>query len=508
MSAALKAHPAEAPADRPNRAALLRKLFAPVDAGGLAYFRVIYGLIVLAWVIYYFRGGYIDRLYIDPSMRFTWPGFSWVKPWPGAGMRGHFLVMGVLAAFVVAGFLYRVCALLLALAISQLFLIDKTNYQNHYYLMTLVSWLMVLVPANRAASLDAVQRAARGPSTVPAWSIWLLRFQVGVPYFFGGIAKIDSDWLQGQPMRMVLSGKGWYPVIGQYFTEEWMVQCFVWGGLLFDLLVVPGLLWRRTRPFAFAVALMFHLLNATLFHIGIFPWFMMLATVVFFPPDWPSRMFGHARRAANAAAVPSLTFRQRLFAGLLTAYVGMQVVVPLRYHLYDGNVNWTERGHYFSWHMLLRGKKCAVRVFVTDSDTNKTVIANMRNYLTVTQAVRMAREPEMLRVFAHRVAADFRAQGVRNPRVYVIALVSLNGRKPQLMIDPNVDLASEAFSLRRPDWILRQTEPLSHDHFDASLPQWEQHVQLPKLPFESQQAYEKRTSGPQARRSDASLVNR
>ena len=69
-----------------------------------------------------------------------------------------------------------------------------------------------------------------------------------------------------------------------------MVYLFSYGGLLLDLFAVPLLLWPRTRNLTYAVTLGFHLMNAQLFNIGMFPWFMICATLLFFPPDWPRRV--------------------------------------------------------------------------------------------------------------------------------------------------------------------------------------------------------------------------
>src|SRR5436190_7133025 len=56
--------------------------------------------------------------------------------------------------------------------------------------------------------------------------------------------------------------------------------------LIFDLLVVPFLLNRKTRLPAFIIAIVFHLINAKIFEIGIFPWLMIALTTIYFSPDW------------------------------------------------------------------------------------------------------------------------------------------------------------------------------------------------------------------------------
>jgi hypothetical protein len=68
----------------------------------------------------------------------------------------------------------------------------------------------------------------------------------------------------------------------------------------------------------------------------------------------------------------------------------------------------------------------------------------------------MTIRPELIRQFAHHLA-DEAGPGTR---VYAHALISLNGRRPQLMVDPNVNLAAESATLGTPSWIVALHEPL------------------------------------------------
>jgi hypothetical protein len=62
-------------------------------------------------------------------------------------------------------------------------------------------------------------------------------------------------------------------------------------------------------------------------------------------------------------------------------------------------------------------------------------------------------------------------------------LASLNGRKPQLLIDPAVDLAAQPrFAFHR-SWILPLHEPLRVEPWKIPLNEWERYVELPNLPF-------------------------
>ena len=471
-------------ASRVEKAGFLRRLcaalFEPVDISFLVFFRIVFGGIIV-WEAYrYFTHGWIDRYFVNPAVNFTYYGFSWVKPWPGRGMYVHFFVLGLAAACVMVGFLYRFAAPVLFLTFTYFFLLDQTRYMNHLYLICLISFLMCFLPAERAFSVDALLRRKIRSDVVPAWTLWLLRAQVGIPYFFGGVAKLNNDWVRGgQPMRIWLSPLTRVPAFGHIFASDFVVYGFVIGGLLLDLLVVPLLLWRRTRPFAFAAAVAFNLINALIFDIGIFPWLMLGALLLFFPPDLvrrfarsfmstedPARTLTKPNVAAKPQTVTeansytSLSIWQKVVAGLLAAYLGVQLILPLRHYLYPGNVSWTEEGHNFSWHMKLRTKGGEAVFTVTHPASGQTWTIKPATYLESHQVQKMITKPDLLVLFAHHLAEEKRREGYADVEVRARVMVSLNGRQPQLLIDPNVDLAREEVSLLPARWIVPLTTPL------------------------------------------------
>jgi len=250
--------------------------------------------------------------------------------------------------------------------------------------------------------------------------------------------------------------------------------------LLLDLLVVPLLLWRRTRPFAFAAAILFNLMNAVIFEIGIFPWLMLGALLIFFPPDFvrrfarafmsPGEEFDDAEKASQSSAKPKvvaqrtsyspLTSSQKVVVGLLAAYLVVQIVLPLRHFLYPGNVSWTEEGHNFAWHMKLRTKGGQAVFTVTDPRTGQTWSIKPEDYLESHQVMKMTTKPDLLVLFAHHLAEEKRREGHDDVEVRARVMVSLNGREPQLLIDPSVDLANEQVRLLPTPWIIPLTTPL------------------------------------------------
>ena len=130
-------------------AALLRRLFAPVDIAPLVLARIAFGVLMVIEVIQYFVNDWIGRCYIEPSFLFAYPGFGWVHPLPGAGMYWLFGALGVLAAMIAVGRFHRIAALLFAIGITWVFVLDQTHYLNHMYLIC----LFALQLATQAASL-------------------------------------------------------------------------------------------------------------------------------------------------------------------------------------------------------------------------------------------------------------------------------------------------------------------------------------------------------------------
>ena len=467
----------------------VRWLSSPVSAYSLIAFRVAFGLMLAFWVVDYLRTDRVRLLCAPDVFHFTYQGFSWVRPWPGNGMVIEFVAILLAAILMAAGAVYRAAALVFAFGFTHFFLIDRTNYQNHYYLILLLSWLMVLLPVNRLAALDVLNGSVTRSETVPRWCLLLLQFHIGLPYFFGGIAKIEGDWLSGDPMRNMLMTQSWAIIANSWFDPQLVSSALTWGGLLFDLLIVPAVLWQRTRMAAFLLAIVFHVCNSFLFSIHVFPWLMIAATTVFFAADWPRRLLPKQSSGpfdsvpGGNAIVESVSIRSGLVLSALLLYCGFHVLWPLRHLMYEGNTGWTERGHYFSWRMMLRGKTVGIRYYLTNPETGETLQADIRDFLNPEQQIKFVKDPEMILDLAHGLADEYRRRTEKSMEVRALVLASLNGRKPQLLIDPAVNLAAEPKGWRRRRWIMPLTEPRRTDPWTVPLNEWEHHVDLPDLPF-------------------------
>jgi len=439
------------------------KMFGSVDVAILVYFRIIFGSIMLWEVIRYFGNDWISAYWIEPAYNFTFYGFDWVKPLPGDGMYFLFVALVILSIFMIIGFKYRIAATLFFFGFAYVFLLEQTNFLNHFYMIALVSFLLIFVPAHRTLSIDSWLNKKQHSDYAPYWSLWILKFQIAIVYFFGGIQKISWDWLHGEPLRSWLSQNTHFPILGSFFTEEWMVYSFSYGSMILDLVAIPLLIWKKTRLLVFGILIVFHLINSQLFSIGIFPWFMILAALIFFDPSWP-RFNKWTKSSSNP--IPkiksSFTKNQKVIFALIMIFIIFQTTMPLRQYFYPGDPNWTEEGHNFSWTMKLRDKQTtSFRIDAFDPSTGKSWVVNPLYDLSVRQIWALSQDPDSMVQYAHFIEDRLKEQGIsEDVEIRMESLVSLNGRESELLIDPNIDLTKQEPTLLPKSWIIPYTNEL------------------------------------------------
>jgi len=452
----------------------------PTDAAWLAALRFLLGATLLVSMLRFIAYGWIDLLFVTPRFHFKYWGFSWVQALPPSWMHALFYALAVLSACMALGLWFRLTTLLFALGFAYLQLIDVTTYLNHYYLATLLVVLLLLSPAARSWSLDTWRRPARlQPHIAKGW-LYLFRFQVGVVYTFAGLAKAEPDWLlHAMPLRIWLGSKTDMPVVGQLFLFEDAALVMSWAGFLFDATIIWWLMWRRTRVLAYVALIGFHVLTRALFPIGMFPVIMVVSALVFFPPSWPRPLLARAGRGAQRLfsrswlelaplATPSTGSSgagrrgRQLLTALVVSYACLSVALPLRHWLYSGSVLWHEQGMRWSWRVMVREKNGLVTFHVRDPGTGASWQVPPRRYLTRLQEREMSGQPDLILQLAHQIRDDYSARLGHRVEVRAEALVSLNGRRSALLIDPNVDLAAIQDSMAAASWITaspRQAPP-------------------------------------------------
>jgi vitamin K-dependent gamma-carboxylase len=462
-----------APSSDPR--SLVERALAPVDAAALAAFRIAFGLLVACGALRFIANGWVEALFIAPRFHFKYWGFEWIRAWPAWAMHLHVGLVAALGVLVAIGLFYRVAIVLLFMAFTYLELIDVSTYLNHYYLVSLLALLLCTLPANALWSVDSARKPQLRRTRVPALSLWILRLQVGVVYFFAGLAKLGPDWLEGaQPLNIWLRARADFPWIGELFRHPSAAYVMSWTGFLFDISIPLWLSIAKTRAYAYLAVFGFHALTGSLFPIGMFPIIMVTSALVFFPPDWPRRFlravacglpialrFASPPTRANVGMVPVTVNRfGKATVAAACAYAVIQFAVPLRHRLYGGDVLWHEQGMRWSWKVMVREKNGAVTFVVRVPSTGRNFHVMPRKYLTNAQEREMSGQPDLILQLAHRIRDDFHASGHADAEVYADALASLNGRPAARLIDPAVDLGRVADGLSVADWILpRPTTP-------------------------------------------------
>lgn len=395
-----------------------RALAEPVNATAYSIFRSIFGLLLFVEMLRYLGYGWLRVLYIEPSFHFGILAAAprSMTPFVVYATAGTVALSGLGVASHIAR---RFFATLLTISFTAFLLLDlsHTLELNHLYLADLVALLLAVAPAPRSGR-------------VPYWTVGVLQFQMLLVYAFAGIAKLNGDWLSGHPMTELLPPNG-----------HELALLISYGGLVFDLAIGPLLLWRRTRRQAVLAAVAFHAANAYLFHIGIFPILASALTALF----W----------AYSPTASPSTkpTVSRATVAGV-GVYALLQIALALRPFSFKGDPSWTENGNYGSWRLMISDKvPTFFSVEILDPTSLQSSIYDPRQELTDAQLRSVAIRPELIRIYARHVATVMTTTlGVR-PEVRITSRIRLNGRAAQDLIDPERDVASEAFAWDHYDWV-------------------------------------------------------
>lgn len=416
-----------------------------VPSDSTVAFRIAFGSLVAISMARLLWRGWVGEFYLAPRHHLTYPRFEWVHPLPGVLMYAHVFALGVLGLAIAAGRRTRWCAALFVVGFAYLELIDAALYLNHYWFMTLAGVVLAIVPAPAA------------DGTVPAISVWALRYQLAFVYVFAGIAKINGDWLlRGQPMQIWLAARTDRPLIGGWLDDPGVALVLSWAGAAFDLTIVLWLLWRRSRPWAYVAVVAFHTATAALFQIGLFPWVMIALTPIFFAPDWPRRIT--SRRASTPPARPrSRPDRWRWTVGALAVLAALNVVLPLRHWVAPGDVRMNDDGYYLAWRVMVVERVASVRFEVTDPATGVTTTVDPAAVLSEWQVAQATVRPDLILATAHIIAGEYSAP----VSVRADAWVSVNGRPRQRWIDPDVDLAHVARTAPADTYVLALDPPVT-----------------------------------------------
>lgn len=449
------------------RSSLKYILQKQVSIAPLVSFRIIFGILMMVSTARFMALGWIEDHYTNPVFHFKYFGFEWVEPLGVQGMYALHIILLIASLFVTLGLFYRIAAAIVFICFTYTELIDLTYYLNHYYFVSLISLLMILLPAHRSLSLDVIRKPLLYCNSVPAWCIGIVKLQLAIVYLSAGLIKINYAWLiEALPLRIWLPAHDTMPIIGPIFTWHYTPWIFSWAGMLYDTTIVFWLMNKNTRSWAFLSVIIFHGLTGFLFQIGVFPVVMIAATTIFFSPAWHDRV---QTMLAKMIHKKQLIFLQRPGAYqwyfpdafkkiallVLGVYFIFQIIFPWRFLLYNGNMFWTEQGYRFGWRVMLMEKAGTATFYITDSRTNRTGEVFNSDFLNPHQEKQMAMQPDMILQYAHFLGRHYEAAGIYKPIVKAHVFVTLNGAPSRLYIDSTINLMQVKDGWVNKDWVLK-----------------------------------------------------
>lgn len=436
------------------------------NAAPLAVFRVLFGLMMLLSIIRFWYHGWIEQFYISPNFHFKYYGFSWVQTL-GNYTYILFIISGTAAFLIALGYKYRIAMITFFLSFTYIELIDKTTYLNHYYFTSVVSFLLIFLPANAQFSLDAYLKK-KSYINIPAWTLDSIKLILGIVYFYAGLAKLNSDWLcRAMPLKIWLPSKYDMPLIGNNLMQkEWFHYAMSWSGALYDLLIPFMLLYKPTRKLAFTAVVFFHVFTGVLFPIGMFPYIMIVSTLIFFEASFHIKIIEFLNRNIffrfkknTIQKITSFKIKNKVLISIFVLFLSIQVLLPWRYILYPGELFWTEEGYRFSWRVMLMEKAGYASFKIVDGVSKKFFYVDNSDFLTSFQEKQMSFQPDFILEYAHYLGDHFKSQGHKNIEVYVDSYVALNGRLSQEYVKKSIDLYKQKENFKHKNWII----PFNHE---------------------------------------------
>ena len=414
----------------------------------------------------FYLKGWVEELYIEPDFHFSYYGFEWIKP-IGEFTYLIFAVCFISSLFVMIGLKYKTSIILFFLSFTYIELMDKTTYLNHYYFISILSFLLIFIPANATFSVDNIINQKKF-TNIPRWSVDALKLLITIVYLYAGVAKINSDWLiEAMPLKIWLQSKYDLPLIGGNLLQmEWVHYAMSWGGMLYDLSIPFLLMLNKTRIMAFILVVFFHVFTLILFPIGMFPHIMIFSSMVFFSSKFHEKILYQIRRVITKVGkkVKSKKIKmetsnlyvlqkQNLTLFTVTSFFILQILLPFRYQLYPGELFWHEQGYRFSWRVMLIEKIGYTNFKVKNPNDGTSFMVDSSQYLTPFQLKQMSFQPDFILEFAHYLGEKYSTEN-NKVEVYADSFVALNGRPSKRFIDPDINLINEQESFKDKKWIL------------------------------------------------------
>ncbi|MBO9700170.1 MAG: HTTM domain-containing protein [Sporocytophaga sp.] len=431
----------------------MESLFKRIDNSGIVAFRIVFGIIIFIETSGALITGWVYDIFIEPKYVFNYISIEWLKPLQGNGMYFYYATMALLGLAIASGLFYRLSSVLFAFMWWGSYLMQKAHYNNHYYLMLLLAFLLIFIPSHKRLSLDVKIGMVTEEKTCSAWCHYILVFQISIVFIFAGIAKVNPDWLAMKPLSYKFDECSSWPTVGALFRSDLMKYLIFYGGLCFDLFIVPLLLWSKTRKYAVVLAIFFNLFNAIVFQVGTFPFLMIGALVLYFPPSAITQILFNT----HTENISSLKVEEKgtAIAYILMVYALIQIYLPLRHWHYEGDVNWNEEGYSMAWRMMLNSKHGDLSFIIKDAKGRMLMHDYPQNKISIGQYNSMCSDPDMIWQYVQYLKQEMEEKGEKSVQIFADSHLSLNGRDLEVFIDPKADLAQVTWHhFKHSDWII------------------------------------------------------
>lgn len=439
------------------------------ESSSLALFRLGFGFLMTFSIVRFWLKGWIKTMYIDPSFHFTFYGFEWVKP-IGEYTYILFFICGLSAFLVAIGYKYYIAIITFFLSFTYIELMDKTTYLNHYYFVSILSFLMIFLPCNSSYSIDSFIKK-KSFKYSPKWCVDSIKTLLFIVYFYSGLAKINRDWLfEAQPLKIWLAtGSYDLPIIGStLMQQEWFHYFMSWGGMFYDLLIPFILLYKPTRIIGFSLVVFFHVFTAVLFPIGMFPYIMIISTIIFFSSNTHEKILKFILKPfkntiKKIIEIDNIKIKKNKFAiSLISLFFVVQFLFPFRYAIYPGELFWNEEGYRFSWRVMLMEKRGYTTFKVVDNSNGNSFFVRNDEFLTEFQERQMSFQPDFILEYAHFLGDHYNNKGLNDIEIYAESYVALNGRINKRFVNPKIDLLKEKRGFNSKHWIIDLNEEINY----------------------------------------------
>ena len=433
----------------------------PVSNTSIVLFRIVFSLCLLIQTYYFLSEGFVEENIIKPFTLF--PFIDSIQPIENITVFNFLINPMMILAYIMLfsniGMLFnkisRISTLIFFLCFTYFWLLDKGYFNNHYYFISIICFLIVIINPNSSFKKNIY---------VPRISLICLQAMIFIIYFIAGINKLNPYWLiDMQPMSHILETQA--NETGNTFFINPIVLGFVtYGGVFYDLTIGFLLLWKPTRALGFILVFVFNIINYLLFkeigEIGVFPLIMISTLILFIRPESLDNLF-------KLNTKPKIKTTQHRWINIfIISFLFIQIIIPFRHLLIKGHVDYNTMGQRFSWRMKTMYKKPYTAGVIgfdiylkTNGYKEKIAHVNLYNledfsdeyatssmYLTQKQKTALLYYPDMLPIFCNQleeVLKDYLSKQIKVDFDIIINAqceMGFMGRAPQAVIDPSVDL--------------------------------------------------------------------